>query len=107
MNPGESVASPRSMTWAPCGIVRLLPASMILSPWTMTTPFVTSAFDLPSNRRAAFRARTGPELSAAKAKETDDRSTAQASRTRRDLASDERIGWQYEMGGWKARRHAA
>src|ERR1051326_7463250 len=56
MKPGESVASPRSITCAPCGMERLLPASTILSPWTMTTPFVMSAFDLPSKRRAALRA---------------------------------------------------
>src|SRR5947207_15993036 len=56
MKPGESVASPKSMTCAPCGIVRLLPTSIILSPWTITTPFVTRAFALPSKRRAALRA---------------------------------------------------
>src|SRR6266487_2680053 len=59
MNPGDNVASPRSITCAPAGTGKLLPESTILSPCTMTTPFVMSAFDLPSNRRAAFSAMTG------------------------------------------------
>src|SRR5215472_8174594 len=56
MNPGDKVASPRSITRAPEGNGKLLPASTILSPCTMITPFCTSVFDLPSNNRAAFRA---------------------------------------------------
>src|SRR5437764_1930126 len=56
MNPGERVASPRSMTCAPCGMAMPLPASTILSPSTTTTALVISALPLPSNIRAAFRA---------------------------------------------------
>src|SRR5437763_3012946 len=88
MKPGESVASPSSMTCAPCGIGRLLPASTILSPWTMTTPFVTSAFDFPSKRRAALRAIVAGVGSAAN--EATAESTAAAEQRRRNffMASD-------------------
>src|SRR6266446_2648989 len=61
MNPGERVASPRSITFASLGIATLLPTSKILSPCTTTTPFITRDFDLPSNIRAAFSATTAAD----------------------------------------------
>src|SRR4051812_32678897 len=91
MNPGDSVASPRSTTWAPCGIARLLPASTILSPWTITTPFVTSAFDLPSNRRAALRTIVGAG-SAATAIPAQNTETAEKRQTSFFMASDMKSG---------------
>ncbi len=84
MNPGESVASPRSITCAPLGIGRLLPASVMVLPWTMTTPFVTSAFALPSKSRAAFRTVTLFGASAAKAMVSDRTRKAQPIMTRCD-----------------------
>jgi hypothetical protein len=55
MNPGSSVASPRSITWAPAGIAALAPAATILLSVTTTTPGATKVLALPSNRRAAFK----------------------------------------------------
>ena len=37
MKPGESVASPRSMTSAPAGMARSVPTARIFGPWTRTT----------------------------------------------------------------------
>src|SRR3954464_7498027 len=88
MNPGDNVASPRSMTWAPCGIGRLVPASTILSPWTMTTAFERSAFDLPSNMRAALRAIVAGSAADA------ERTTAESAEKRRRkffMASDMKL----------------
>ena len=56
MNPGDKVVSPRSITCASLGIGKLLPASTILLPCTITTPLLASVFDLPSNKRAALSA---------------------------------------------------
>src|SRR4051812_34964067 len=95
MKPGESVASPRSMTCAPWGIARLLPASTILSPWTITTPFVTRVFDLPSNRRAAFSAIVGAG-STARAITAENAESAEK-RRRRFF-----IGFEYEIEERKA-----
>ena len=59
MKPGESVASPRSMTSAPAGMERSVPTARIFGPCTRTTPLAWSASALPSNSRAAFTAMTG------------------------------------------------
>ena len=55
MNPGSSVASPRSITSAPAGTLAVGPAAVILPSATTTTPGFTSASPLPSYIRAAFR----------------------------------------------------
>ena len=59
MKPGESVASPRSMTSAPAGMDRSVPTATIFGPCTRTTPLAWSASALPSNSRAALTAMTG------------------------------------------------
>src|SRR4051812_7724632 len=81
MKPGERVASPSSMTCAPSGIGRLLPASVIVVPCTMTTALVRSAFDLPSNIRAALRAIVAG--SAAETERTTEEKAASAEQRRR------------------------
>ena len=55
MMPGRSVASPRSITVAPAGTARPLPAALMVPPSMTTTPFATVVSRVPSNRRAAFR----------------------------------------------------
>src|SRR6266478_7525881 len=54
MNPGSSVASPRSITSASVGMLALDPVPAILPSVTTTTPGVTSELLLPSNSLAAF-----------------------------------------------------
>src|SRR6266404_764607 len=54
MNPGSSVASPRSITWAFGGISALAPTPRILSPSTTITPGETTRSPIPSNIRAAL-----------------------------------------------------
>ena len=53
MNPGSSVASPRSITSAFEGIVALAPTPVIFPPDTMTTPGDVTPLLFPSNMRAA------------------------------------------------------
>src|SRR5439155_6715534 len=54
MNPGSSVASPRSITSASVGRLALDPVPAILPSVTTTTPGLTSELLLPSNSLAAF-----------------------------------------------------
>src|SRR6516162_1925675 len=65
MNPGSSVASPRSMTVASAGILAPGPTAVIVPSAKTTTPGETSWFPLPSYIWAAFST-TGAPLSAAK-----------------------------------------
>src|SRR4029453_5660446 len=52
MNPGESVASPRSITSAPTGVCTVDPAEGNTEPETITTPGAFTSW--PSKMRAAF-----------------------------------------------------
>src|SRR5260370_10485188 len=54
MNPGNSVASPRSIPSAPVGIAALVPAATIFPSLITTTPGFTNALLFPSKSRAAF-----------------------------------------------------
>src|SRR6516165_2860345 len=54
IKPGNSVASPRSTTSAPAGIVADAPTATIFPPLTTTKPGMTNISPLPSNNRAAF-----------------------------------------------------
>src|SRR5215470_17729351 len=54
MNPGSSVASPRSITSAPAGSSTFAPTAVILPPVTTTMPGFTSVSLLPSKSLAAF-----------------------------------------------------
>src|SRR5436305_10404952 len=92
MNPGDRVASPRSMIWAPCGIGRLLPASTILSPSMMTTPFVTSAFDFPAKRRAALRAMVAGSAAKAERITQENADSAETKRRKFFMASNMKFG---------------
>src|SRR6059058_1111217 len=81
MNPGERVASPRSMICAISGMATFSPAAVMTLPSTTTTPFDTSVLDLPSNRRAAFKAMTEGGVSA-----NEPLMTAQQMQRRREKA---------------------
>ena len=65
MNPGSSVASPRSTTSAPSGIFASAPTAWIFPPEMTSTPGETMRSALESKRRAAFST-TGLGGSAAK-----------------------------------------
>src|SRR5256885_1471388 len=54
MNPGNNVASPKSITSAPAGSSTFAPTAVILPSVTTTIPGFTTASLFPSNSRAAF-----------------------------------------------------
>src|SRR6185295_8031740 len=58
IRPGRSVASPRSITFAPAGMGSPGPAALILPPSTITTPLAAAVSLRPSNSRAALRTTT-------------------------------------------------
>src|SRR5271166_5871749 len=54
MKPGQTVASPRSITVVPSGVVGPTPTAVMVLPSTITVAFAINLSDLPSNSRAAL-----------------------------------------------------
>ncbi len=68
MNPGRSVASPRSITRAPAGTSRLCPTRVMRSPSTITMPGASGRSEVEVKTRAALSttgAGAGPSARAA------------------------------------------
>src|SRR5580658_1923970 len=87
INPGSKVASPRSMTCAPSGILLSLPTDWILPSTTTTKPCCTSVPDAESNSRSALST-----MDWAEAVETKAASMASANTRPRDLNIDFMVG---------------